>query len=152
MRNILPGLARHMTASLNIITKELERALSDTDLRGVQPLYLFCVCQNPRLSQDGLAQQMGVDPSNVTRQLGALEERGYISRSRNPLDGRQWLVEPTDKAHELLPRLVESLTDAQEALLRDMSHEEQELLCELAERMGKNAARRQAKLARREKK
>lgn len=152
MRNILPVLVRHMTAALNTVTKEFERGLAETDLRGVQLLYLFCVCQSPRLSQDGLAQQLGVDPSNVTRQLGALECRGYISRSRNPADGRQWLVEPTDKAYELLPRLVELMSDAQEALMRDMSHEEQELLCELTEHMGKNAARRAAKLAQHDKK
>ena len=148
MRNVLPALTRYMTAALNIVAEEFERGLADTDLGGAQLLYLFCVCQNPKLSQDKLAQQLGVNPSNVTRQLGALERLGYVSRYRNPEDGRQWLVEPTDRAFELLPRLVEIMTDVQATLTRGMSYEEQELLFELTERMGKNAVRREAELER----
>ena len=52
---------------------------------------------------------------------------------------------PTDRAYEMLPRLVEVLRDAQTALTRDMSPEEQELFWELSERMAKNAARNAAK-------
>ncbi len=148
MRNILPALTRYMTAALNIVAEEFERGLADTDLGGAQLLYLFCVCQNPKLSQDKLAQQLGVNPSNVTRQLGELERLGYVRRCRNAADGRQWLVEPTDRAYELLPRMVELISDVQAALTRGMSYEEQELLFELTECMGKNAARREAELRR----
>ncbi|MBR0442859.1 MAG: MarR family transcriptional regulator [Clostridia bacterium] len=148
MSNMIPWLSRYMAAVQSMIADEFDRALADTDLRGVQLLYLFCVCENPSLSQEGLSQQLGVNGSNVTRQLGALERLGYISRRRNPEDGRQWLVEPTDRAYDLLPRMVEIMSDVQERLTRGMSYEEQELLSELLDRLSKNAARREAELRR----
>lgn len=143
--NIIPSLSRYLSTVQAAIIDECTDGLRDTDLRGVQLFYLLAVCQNPGLSQDGLALQLGVNGSNVTRQLGELETLGYIRRRRNHADGRQWLVDPTDRAYEMLPRLVEVLGDAQAALMRDMSPEEQELFLDLSERVAKNAARRAAK-------
>ena len=151
MRNVLPLLSRHMTASLRMLSDEFERGLARTDLRGVQLPYLFCVCEHPGVSQEALAEKLGVNGSNVTRQMSALEALGYITRRKSDEDGRQWLVEPTDRAYEILPLLVDVMNDAQEALLRGLSFEERELLLELAARMDKNVARREAE-RRREKK
>lgn len=148
--NIIASLTHHFAAILSVVTAECDDRLRDTDLRGVQLFYLLCICHNPGLSQDRLAQQLGVNGSNVTRRVCELERMGYISRHRNPEDKRQWLVEPTDRTYELLPRLVDTLSDIQRALTRDMSPEEQELLGELAEHMAKNAARCSAERKRKE--
>lgn len=148
--NIILPLSLHLTSITSAIADECSHALRDTDLHGAQLFYLLCVCQNPGLSQDGLAQQLGVNGSNVTRQMGALETMGYVRRQRDREDKRRWLVMPTDRAYEMLPRLVDVLSDAQAALTRGMSPEEIELLCELTERMARNAARRRAELEREE--
>ena len=148
--NIISSLSQSLSAILSAITGECEDSLRDTDLRATQLPYLLCVCRNPGLSQDGLAGRLGVNRSNVTRQMTELEGLGYVRRRRNPQDGREWLVEPTDRAYEVLPRLLDALSDAQAVLMRDMSGEEQELLVELAERVAKNAARRAAERAREE--
>lgn len=146
--NIIPSLSHHLAAILAAISDECAHGLRETDVRGVQLFYLLAVCQNPGMSQDGLAGQLGVNGSNVTRQLSELEALGYVRRHRNRNDHRQWLVEPTDRAYELLPRLVDILSDAQTALMRGLSGEEQELFCELAESMAHNAARRTAERTR----
>lgn len=142
--NIIPALSLHLSTIQSAIMDECDRGLADTDLRGVQLFYLLTVCQNAGASQDRLAALLGVANSNVTRQLSSLEALGYVTRRRDENDGRCWLVDPTDRAYEMLPRLVEVLRDAQTALTRNMSTEEQELLFELVERMAHNAARQQA--------
>ena len=148
--NIIPSLFLHLTTIQSAILDECDRGLRETDLRGVQLFYLLTVCQNAGASQDKLAALLGVAGSNVTRQLASLESLGYITRRRDGADGRRCLVDPTDRAYEMLPRLVEVLRDAQAALTRDMSAEEQELLCELVERMAHNAARHRASQRRRD--
>lgn len=144
MKNVLPTLSRTMTAALHMLSGELDRGLAHTDLRGVQLPYLWCVCENPGVSQEVLADKLGVNGSNVARQMSELARLGYITRQKSSEDGRAWLVAPTDRAYEMLPLLVDIMNDAQEALLRGMSAEERELLLELCERMDKNVARREA--------
>ncbi len=139
--NKITEWAGYMNAVLRTISSECVYHLRDTDLRGGQVFYLLSVCQTPNLSQDRLAQQLGVDASNVTRQLIDLEQKGYIRRHRDMKDGRRWLIEPTDRAYEILPRLVDVFSDVRASLTRDMSREEQELFDELVQRMAHNAAR-----------
>ena len=133
-----------MNAVLRAVSSECAYRLRDTDLRGGQMFYLLSVCRMPNLSQDRLAGQLGVDESNVTRQLTDLEQKGYVRRHRDEQDGRRWLVEPTDRAYEMLPLFSDVLSDVRELLTRDLSHEEQELFGELIQKMARNAARRSA--------
>ena len=76
--------------------------------------------------------------------VSALEKKGYVRRHRDEQDGRRWLVEPTDRAYEMLPLFSDVLSDVRELLTRDLSHEEQELFGELIQKMARNAARRSA--------
>ena len=54
-----------------------------------------------RLERDGpqrvaaLASSLGLDGSTVTRQLAALDSRGWVQRSTDPLDARVTVVEAT---------------------------------------------------------
>jgi simple sugar transport system ATP-binding protein len=111
--NIIPALSLHLATIQSTILDECDRSLADTDLRGVQLFYLLTVCQNAGMSQDRLAALLGVANSNVTRQISALEGLGYVTRRRDENDGRRCLVDPTDRAYEMLPRLVDILRDAQ---------------------------------------
>jgi DNA-binding MarR family transcriptional regulator len=141
-------LSHHMTEALHMLSDEFDRGLAHTDLRGVQLPYLWCVCEHPGVSQEVLANKLGVNGSNVARQMSELARLGYITRQKSPEDGRAWLIAPTDRAYEILPLLVDIMNDAQEALLRGLSFEERELLCELVTRMDKNVARREAEVRR----
>lgn len=48
-----------------------------------------------------LAQDMGCSPGNVTQLLDRLEDNGWVTRTRNALDRRQWFVTPTERAFEI---------------------------------------------------
>ena len=141
---IVTRLLQHMSRTLQAVTAELDGKAAKNGLDGTGLLYVVRVCEAPGLSQDRLAEQLGVDRSTVTRRLTELERLGYIERSRNAADRRQLLVRPTDKAFELLPWAVELLDDVQAGLTRGMSREEIELLEELIGRTAYNAARMRA--------
>lgn len=134
-------LSQQMNLILSVMGSEYARSLRDTALRGSQLPYLLAVCRSPGASQETLAGLLGVDKSNVARQMTELESLGYVSRRRDETDRRRIFVEPTDRAFEILPTLVEVVTDCQRELTRGMSTEEKELLCELTDRMAHNAAR-----------
>lgn len=139
--DIITQLTKQMNTILAAAAAEHDRALCDTDLRGSQLSYLLAVCQRPGMTQDALADYLFVDKSNVARQLSRLEALGYVERTRDEADHRRLFVHPTDRAFECLPRLVDAVTDCQRELMRGMSEEERELLCELMARMNRNAAR-----------
>ena len=74
-----------------------------------------------RLERDGpqrvaaLAASLGLDGSTVTRQLAALDSRGWVQRSTDPLDARVTVVEATSAgltAVDDLRRLRQGRIDA----------------------------------------
>jgi DNA-binding MarR family transcriptional regulator len=84
-----------------------------------------------RLERDGprrvaaLAASLGLDGSTVTRQLAALDSRGWVHRSADPLDARVTVVEATGAgltAVDDVRRLRQSRIDA---LFGDWSAAEQ---------------------------
>ncbi len=145
--NILPPFTQNLSVILSATAADYAVQLDGTDLRGTQLPYLLAVCRHPGLSQEALARNLGVDKSNVARQLNELEHLGYLSRERDGTDRRCLVVHPTDRAFELLPRLFDVVGDCRAALFRGMSAEETELLCELIERMARNAERLMARRA-----
>ena len=134
---------RYMDQVSVALAQELER-YGAGGLSGTQLLFVVRVCEMPGCPQERLAARMGVDGSTVTRRVRELERLGYVERRRDPSDARRLLVNPTDRAFEVLPAAVELLGDVQAALTRGMSREEIELLDELMERTARNAARMQA--------
>jgi DNA-binding MarR family transcriptional regulator len=134
-------LSQQMNLILSVAGAEYTRSLRDNDLRGSQLPYLLAVCRLPGATQDTIAGDLGVDKSNIARQMSELESLGYVTRRHDENDRRRIFVEPTDRAYDSLPTLVEAVSDCQRELMRGMSSEEQELLGELMTRVAKNAAR-----------
>ena len=82
---------------------------------------------------------MSVNKSSVTRQLAALEEKGYIRREPDPNDRRSLLVYPTDQALALKERMRHVLRDWNAYLTADFTDEEREQLSRLMERVAERA-------------
>jgi DNA-binding MarR family transcriptional regulator len=82
-------------------------------------------------SQQGLADSLSLDPSNVVGLLNELEERELVTRRRDPVDRRRHIVELSRRGDEELClaftrlRLVEddvfsALSDAERATLYEL--------------------------------
>jgi DNA-binding MarR family transcriptional regulator len=99
----------------------------------VTPLALSVIARLYRhraLTPRALADAEHVSPQTLTRVLAALEERGLISRSGDPSDGRQSLLELTDAGLRTLREdasrrdewlagaMTSSLTPAEQQIVR----------------------------------
>jgi DNA-binding MarR family transcriptional regulator len=49
-----------------------------------------------------LAHAFGLDPSTITRQVQALEQRSWVERQADPTDRRAWILDVTPKGSEIL--------------------------------------------------
>lgn len=115
------------------------KRLEDSGLNGYQHPYLLVVCDQPGISQEQLAEQLYVNKSNVTRQLSALEQGGFIRRESDAADRRLLRVFPTEKAVALIPAIRQITAEWNGELLRDLSAAEQEQLFVLLETMAQRA-------------
>ncbi len=101
--------------------------------------YIISICRHPGVSQEQLAEQICVDKSNVARQLAHLEQEGYIERRQSEADKRAYLVYPTQKAVDALPRVRQGLAKWNEYVTQDLTPEESEQLVAMMEKVADRA-------------
>jgi DNA-binding MarR family transcriptional regulator len=88
-------LVRHLETfgRKSSLYKEVDRAgylaLRTLDARGAS-----CI--------NGLAQELHLDASTVTRQVSVLESGGFVVRRVDPHDGRSWLIEITARGRKAM--------------------------------------------------
>lgn len=104
-------------------------------LTGYQYTYIINICRNPGISQDKLSKTIYINKSNVTRQIGLLEQNGYITRKGSSYDKRVIEVYPTEKAYEVLPKIMNVLHEWNNYLVSDFTDEEKEIMQQLLKRM-----------------
>src|ERR687895_159099 len=68
----------------------------------------------PLFEEDGLrmgelADRAGLSKQTMTTMVRLLERDGLVTRTRDPDDGRAWLVELTDRSRALRPRAERAL-------------------------------------------
>jgi DNA-binding MarR family transcriptional regulator len=89
------------------------------------------VARQPGLSQQELAQRLGLLPSRVVAFVDNLEARGLVSRERNETDRRLYALHLTDRGRDVMTslggvareqdrRLTKGLTGEQRTALRAM--------------------------------
>lgn len=81
---------------------------------------------NQQLSQQLLADRLGVDKSQVTRLVKKLEAEGYLTRTVNPNDRREKLINSTPKADAAKARDLEWSNRYYTWLLSALTPEERE--------------------------
>ena len=91
--------------------------------RGYQ--VLVAITTEETSSQLALARRLGVDKTQMTYVVDALESGGYVERRPAPTDRRVRQVLPTDAGRSLLVRARRSLRAAEGVLMRHLSEDEQ---------------------------
>ncbi|MCC5896254.1 MAG: winged helix-turn-helix transcriptional regulator [Alkalibacterium sp.] len=117
-------LMRYINRTTRLSELYRNEKMKQYDLGGMHHTYIINICQNPGVSQDDLAQLIYVNKSNVARQLSVLEKKGYITRKPCAEDGRKLLVFPTDKAHDVYPKVVNILKDWNDIIFEGLSETE----------------------------
>ena len=71
-----------------------------------------------------LAQQLHLDSSTVTRQVGVLESDGLVTRHVDPDDGRSWLIDLTSRGRKAMRTVERGRQHAIDSMLRGWPTEE----------------------------
>ncbi|WET78837.1 MarR family transcriptional regulator [Amycolatopsis sp. QT-25] len=85
------------------------------------------------LTPGQLAAKEGVQPPSMTRVIAALEEMGYVERRPHPTDGRQAIVELSDRGRAYVIEQITAREIWLDKQLAELSAEEREVLSRAAE-------------------
>ncbi len=113
----------------------------DSDIGHGPRRFLVEIALSPGLAQEEISEKLLMDKTTTARAVKQLEKGGYISRTRDPFDRRRYVLEPTDKGRQLLPRVLEARRECHLALAEGLSEEELEMTLLMLKRMADNAAR-----------
>ncbi|MEI7509711.1 MAG: MarR family transcriptional regulator [Flavobacterium sp.] len=80
-----------------------------------------------------ISNRMGMEPTSLTRTLKTLEEKGLITRKKNPEDGRGVLIYLTDLGKEMRAKSKETVLKFNESVKKNISEEKLNHFMEVAE-------------------
>src|SRR5438445_1463962 len=101
---------------------------------GLRPRHLIALqllSERGPANQQGLADALSLDPSNVVGLLNELEERGLITRRRDRADRRRHIVELSALGEAELALAYARLRDVEDDLLSGLSSAERSTLYDL---------------------
>ena len=81
------------------------------------------------ITQKEMWEALKIDKGATARRVARLEEKGYLTREPNPLDGRSQLLYPTEKAEALRNSKAEIEGSFYEWLLDGLPDDEKEVFC-----------------------
>jgi len=93
------------------------------------------VASDPGISQQALAEHLGVMPSRMVALVDDLEANGIIARRRRSEDRRNYALELTEKGRAVLAQLSRVAAEHEEALCEALSREERMQLKNLCGRI-----------------
>lgn len=132
MRELWHGMKSVLRAARQIINAHLE-PLGLTSAEG--DILFHLLSAKGGLSQEALSDRLGVGKAAVSRTVGSLVRKGYLSRTRSRDDARANRVETTARAAQIAPT-VEAAYEAVYAIVgREIERDELRRIATLLERV-----------------
>lgn len=135
---------RSLGHTISIINRNsqiyLMNAFKDLDLHGAGQVRILIALSSEQegISQEVLARILLVDKGTISRMISPLVKKGLVERRNNPADRRAYLLQLTEKALSLIPKIKERLAQWTEILSADMTLEEKKVLFSLLDRLMEN--------------
>lgn len=121
-------LLRDASVNTEFMMTEFSSQNKLSRLQGRALLQIF-IQEKVRLSD--LAEIMGMNPGNLSRVCQSLEHDTLIQRERNMEDRREWTISLTEKGHQLIQGIVDSIKGSFTIFLQEHSEEELDQLVRL---------------------
>ncbi|AWZ03980.1 MULTISPECIES: MarR family transcriptional regulator [unclassified Streptomyces] len=118
--------------------RRLAVALDAMELRTKHMGALTVLCAHGAISQQALAEKLGVDASAVVAIVDDLERDRLASRERDPQDRRRYAVHVTQAGRETLARASELVVQVDDAVFAGLSSREREQLLALLLRVAES--------------
>lgn len=103
------------------VEKLAQESWSKVELPPSHAYLLMLVIEEPGIQPSGLADQLQLQPSTITRLIEKLEDRKLVVRTT---EGKVTNVYPSPKGKELLPKLKECLSEFYTAYSTTLGKEE----------------------------
>ncbi|MBD3896794.1 MarR family transcriptional regulator [Halomonas sp. ML-15] len=131
--NSLPGnlLRRCHQISVAIFLRKCE----EYNLTQLQYVVLAALDEQGPLDQITLGGFTALDRNTVAVVVRKLEERGLVTRQRNPEDRRSMVVTLTDSGERLRQDAETAVIAAQDEILAPLDDDERQQLCRLLQRL-----------------
>jgi MarR family transcriptional regulator for hemolysin len=135
---VRPAIGRFLGAAAKDVSRAFEEAL--TAAGGSLPMWLVLMTIKSRkvANQRELAEEVGIQGPTLTHHLNAMEERGLLTRHRDPANRRVHMVELTDTGEKLFAELAMAAAAFDRHLRKGITDSEVELLRGLLERLRAN--------------
>ena len=111
------------------------RMMKETGIGSGEFDLLHAVRYTPGISQSEIGQQLNMDKGAVARRVASLEAKGYLTRRKNPEDGRGQMLYATEAAEELKRSKAQVETAFYEWLLEELTEEERQTFALLLHRL-----------------
>ncbi len=111
-------------------------AMAHVELTPTQFTALLKTVQRRRTTQNHLGRLAAMDPATIQGVVRRLIARGLLRRSRDPMDRRTAVLEPTEAGVALIERVVDCAREAHEAALAPLTPDERDQLLSLLRKMG----------------
>ncbi len=124
--------SRQSLALLNHLSRVARReADAVLDLGGLRPRHVIALTllrDHGAVGQQGLAEALRLDPSNLVGLLNELEQRGLLTRTRDRSDRRRHIVELAPQGHAALEDAEQRLACVEDRVLGALSEQERDTL------------------------
>jgi DNA-binding MarR family transcriptional regulator len=126
-QQVLP-LIEHLA---RISRRAADAAMADGSLRPRHVIALTLLGERGPMTQHAVGAALSLDPSNVVGLLNELEERGLITRRRDPADRRRHIVEVSATGADELTQTYAQLGLVEDELFKTLTCEQRSTLHEL---------------------
>src|ERR1700722_6700140 len=126
-QQILP-LIDHLA---RISRRAADAAMADGSLRPRHVIALTLLGQRGPITQHAVGAALSLDPSNVVGLLNEREERGLITRRRDPADRRRHIVEVSATGADELAQTYDQLATVEDDLFKTLTAGQRATLHEL---------------------
>lgn len=96
---------------------------------------LHMLMHSQAMDQARLARALGLDKVTVLHVVRGLETRGWLTRQASTTDRRKWTIEVSASGQEAFVQAQHLAQQASDRLLSPLSHDEQEALTGLLEKL-----------------
>ncbi|WP_230174779.1 MarR family transcriptional regulator [Rhizobium sp. CECT 9324] len=87
------------------------------------------------MTQKQLTEHLGVEQSSTAQLLSRLERDGFVTRRKDPDDGRSSFIRLTEKAADALPAISDIMDSGNDLAVEGFSRQEVEQVIALLKRM-----------------